>query len=116
MKFSFERYRGAAARLLKERVEIPPFVATDLDGRQISTASLRGKLLLIERVMPARIDASAGHQRWTMLDMHMLVMLGGRERTEEEFRSVLAAANFELTRTLLLPGETGFSVIEATPI
>lgn len=78
--------------------------------------SAAGKLLLIERVMPARIDSSAGHQRWTMLDMHMLVMLGGRERTEEEFRSVLAAANFELTRTLLLPGETGFSVIEATPI
>jgi hypothetical protein len=78
--------------------------------------SAAGKLLLIERVMPARIDASASHQRWTMLDMHMLVMLGGRERTEEEFRSVLAAANFELRRTLLLPGETAFSVIEATPI
>lgn len=78
--------------------------------------SATGKLLLIERVMPARIDASAGHQRWTMIDMHMLVMLGGRERTEEEFRMVLAAANFELRRTLLLPGETGFSIIEATPI
>lgn len=78
--------------------------------------SATGKLLLIERVMPARIDASAGHQRWTMLDMHMLVMLGGRERTEEEFRSVLAAANFELKRILLLPGETGFSAIEAVPI
>jgi hypothetical protein len=75
-----------------------------------------GKLLLIERVMPARIDTSADHQRWTMRDMHMLVMVGGRERTEEEFRSVLAAANFELRRTLLLPGATGFSVIEATPI
>ena len=78
--------------------------------------SAAGKLLLIERVMPAVIDASAGHQRWTMLDMHMLVMLGGRERTEEEFRSVLAAANFKLRRTLLLPGATGFSIIEATPI
>ncbi len=78
--------------------------------------SADGRLLLIERVMPARIDASAGHQRWTMLDMHMLVMLGGRERTEEEFRSVLAAAHFELRRTLLLPGASGFSVIEAAPI
>jgi len=78
--------------------------------------SAAGKLLLIERVMPARIDASGGHQRWTMLDMHMLVMLGGRERTEEEFRSIFAAANFELTRTILLPGATGFSVIEAIPI
>ena len=31
--------------------------------------SAAGKLLLIERVMPARIDASAGHQRWTMIDV-----------------------------------------------
>jgi hypothetical protein len=78
--------------------------------------SAGGKLLLVERVMPARIDASAGHQRWTMLDMHMLVMLGGRERTEEEFRSLLATVNFELRRTLLLQGATGYSVIEATPV
>jgi len=78
--------------------------------------SAGGKLLLVERVMPARIDASAGHQRWTMLDMHMLVMLGGRERTEEEFRSLLATVNFELKRTLLLQGATGYSVIEATPV
>jgi len=78
--------------------------------------SAGGKLLLVERVMPARIDASAGHQRWTMLDMHMLVMLGGRERTEEEFRSLLATVNFELRRSLLLQGATGYSVIEATPV
>jgi len=78
--------------------------------------SAGGKLLLVERVMPARIDASAGHQRWTMLDMHMLVMLGGRERTEEEFRSLLATVNFESRRTLLLQGATGYSVIEATPV
>jgi hypothetical protein len=76
--------------------------------------SAGGKLLLVERVMPDRIDASAGHQRWAMIDMHMLVMLGGRERTEKEFRSLLATANFELKRTLLLPGATGYSVIEAT--
>jgi len=43
--------KGAASsgsvRLLKERVEIPTFVATDLDGRQISTGALRGKVVLI---------------------------------------------------------------------
>jgi hypothetical protein len=77
--------------------------------------SAAGKLLLVERVMPARIDASAGHLRWTMLDMHMLVMLGGRERTEEEFRTLLAAANFELRRALSF-GTTGFSLIEAVPV
>lgn len=38
---------SGSVRLLKERVEIPPFVATDLDGRQISTAALRGKVVLV---------------------------------------------------------------------
>jgi hypothetical protein len=74
-----------------------------------------GKLLLIERVMPAQIDASAGHQRWTMIDMHMLVMLGGRERTEAEFQALFETAGFEWKRTLSLPGATGFSLIEAIP-
>ncbi|HET7695556.1 MAG TPA: TlpA disulfide reductase family protein [Vicinamibacterales bacterium] len=38
---------SGSVRLLKERVEIPAFVATDLDGRQISTAALRGKVVLV---------------------------------------------------------------------
>lgn len=75
--------------------------------------SADGKLLLIERVMPTRIDAD--HQPWTMLDMHMLVMLGGRERTKDEFQALLAASKFKLKRTLSLPGATGFSLIEAIP-
>jgi hypothetical protein len=65
--------------------------------------------------MPARIDASEWHQRRAMLDLLMLVMLGGRERTEDEFRALFAATNFELKRTLLLPGADGFSLIEAIP-
>ena len=77
--------------------------------------SANGKLLLIERVMPERIDPAGGHQRWTMLDMHMLVMLGGRERTQDEFESLFSAAKLKLNRTLLLPAATGFSLIEAVP-
>ena len=50
-----------------------------------------------------------------MLDMHMLVMLGGRERTNDEFQALLAASKFKLKRILSLPGATGFSLIEATP-
>ena len=65
--------------------------------------------------MPTRLDASAWHQVGAMQDLLMLVMLGGRERTEGEFRALFAAANFELKRTLLLPGANGFSLIEAVP-
>jgi hypothetical protein len=62
-----------------------------------------------ERVMPARIDASGDQQPWTMLDMHMLVMIGGRERTKDEFQALLAASKFNLKRTLSLPGATGIT-------
>ncbi len=74
-----------------------------------------GKLLLIESVMPAQINASAGQEPWTMLDMHMLVTFSGRERTEDEFQALFAAANFNLAHILLLPGATGLSLIEAIP-
>jgi orsellinic acid C2-O-methyltransferase len=77
--------------------------------------SADGKLLLVERVMPARVEASASHQRWTMIDMHMLLMLGGRERTEPEFQALFAATGFKNLHALSLPGPTGFSLIEATP-
>jgi thiol-disulfide isomerase/thioredoxin len=38
---------SGSVRLLKERVEIPTFVATGIDGRQVSTAALRGKVVLV---------------------------------------------------------------------
>jgi hypothetical protein len=44
----------------------------------------------------------------------MLVVAGvGRERTEKEFRSVLARAGFALSRIVPLPA--GTSLIEAIP-
>jgi len=42
---------GAASagpvKLLKERAQVPPFTATDLDGRTVSTAALRGKVIIV---------------------------------------------------------------------
>jgi hypothetical protein len=44
------------------------------------------------------------------MHLNMLVMTGGREGTEEEFRSLYEAAGFRLTR--IVPTESPFSVIE----
>jgi len=74
-----------------------------------------GKLLVVERVMPARMEASQLRQQMAMTDLHMLVLAGGRERTEAEFASLLEAADFKLARTLPLPEASGFSLIEAAP-
>jgi ubiquinone/menaquinone biosynthesis C-methylase UbiE len=55
-----------------------------------------GKLLLIEMVV------SEGNQPdlSKFMDLEMMVMTGGRERTEAEFNSLLAASGFKLTRVI----------------
>ena len=45
------------------------------------------------------------------VDVEMLLMPGGRERTEQEFRDLFARAGFELTR--IIPTKSPLSVIEA---
>src|SRR3954451_17987876 len=36
-----------SVKLLKERAVVPPFTAADLDGRQVSSAALRGKVVIV---------------------------------------------------------------------
>jgi thiol-disulfide isomerase/thioredoxin len=38
---------GGSVKLLKDRVAVPAFTAPDLDGRMVSTAALRGKVVLV---------------------------------------------------------------------
>ena len=56
------------------------------------------RLLLIHRLMPSRIEAVPAHQQMAMMDMNMLVMPGGRERTEAEFKALLADFGLPLER------------------
>jgi hypothetical protein len=48
-----------------------------------------------------------------LLDLNMLVMNGGRERTETEFRTLLDASGYKLTK--IVPTMAPQSVIEAVP-
>jgi SAM-dependent methyltransferase len=72
-----------------------------------------GKLLLIERVMPRRIEACPLHHAIARADLNMLVALGGRERNEEEFAELLASSGFKLAR--LLATESEYSILECVP-
>ena len=47
-------------------------------------------------------------------DLNMMVMTGGKERTEAEFRELLAAAGFKLLR--VIPTDVPTSIVEAQPI
>jgi hypothetical protein len=68
-----------------------------------------GKLLVVELVLPPGEEPSFG--KW--LDLHMLVLLGARERTAEEYRTLLDAAGFELAR--VVPTRAGQAIVEAVP-
>jgi hypothetical protein len=48
------------------------------------------------------------------MDLNMMVLLGGRERTEEEYQRLFQAAGFRLER--VIPTHSPFSVIEATRV
>lgn len=64
------------------------------------------KLLLVESVIPPGNAPSFGK----LLDLTMLVIPGGRERTEQEYRDLFAATGFQLTR--VVPTAAAVSVIE----
>ena len=69
-----------------------------------------GRLLVIEMVIkPGNVPQPA---KW--LDLNMLVLPGGRERTEAEYRDMYARAGFKLER--IVPTPTEVSVIEGRPI
>lgn len=69
-----------------------------------------GKLLVVERVIQPGNDPDPAKYQ----DLNMLVMLGGRERTPDDFRALYTQAGFHLTR--IIPTPSGFSVIEGTPV
>jgi hypothetical protein len=67
------------------------------------------RLLVIEQVIPPGNQPSLSK----LYDLHMLVLSGGRERREDEYRALLAAADLQLTR--IIPTDVPRSVIEALP-
>ena len=72
-----------------------------------------GKVLLIERVVPVRLNPAPLHQAVVCSDLAMLVGPGGRERSVAELETLLAGADFSLTRVLGTAVE--YSILEATP-
>ena len=69
-----------------------------------------GKLLVVELVLPEGDEPFLG--KW--LDLHMLVLLGSRERTAAEYDTLFRAAGFKLAR--VVPTPPGPSVVEAVPV
>ncbi|WP_155059726.1 methyltransferase [Streptomyces blattellae] len=72
-----------------------------------------GRVLIVETVLPSTVDlAVAG---WYLSDLNMLVNLGGRERTQEDFTVLCEQAGFTAPSITSLPAPNTFSLIEASP-
>jgi hypothetical protein len=66
-----------------------------------------GKLLLVEVVLAPGNAADLGK----VIDLEMLVIASGRERTEAEYRQLLAGAGWRLTR--VIPTQSPTQIVEA---
>ena len=69
-----------------------------------------GKLLLVELVIAPGNAADIGK----VVDLEMLAIASGQERTEVEYRQLLASAGWRLTR--VIPTKSPTQIIEADPV
>lgn len=71
-------------------------------------APSHARLLLIEEMVPD----DPGPAWSKMLDLHMLTLIGGKQRTRREYEALLRAAGFAFEREIETGG--GISILEAT--
>jgi hypothetical protein len=72
-----------------------------------------GKVLIVEPVLPPKVEPSFTVLGTIMSDINMLLVTGGKERTEAEFAEVLRSAGLQLTSVAPTPPPSVYSVIEA---
>jgi len=69
----------------------------------------RGRLIVVDWLVPPGSDPHPSKY----LDLQMLVLFGGRQRTEPQFADLLTRSGFKVSRVIGTPA--GFSIIEAAP-
>ena len=67
--------------------------------------------MLLERKLPERFENPDDALLPLMGDVHMMVVLGGKERTTDEYRKLLGQAGLRMTREI--PTTSGFAAVEA---
>jgi hypothetical protein len=70
----------------------------------------QARLLVIEMVLPLSDDPALG----SLLDLNMLVMSGGQERTKDQYSRLLENGGFRLTQ--VIPTLAPVSILEAIPL
>jgi hypothetical protein len=81
--------------------------AATILGRVATSLSGDARLLIVENVIPPGNESHPGK----LIDLEMLLMTGGRERTQAEFRALADVAGLEIER--ILSTAVSVSIIEA---
>jgi hypothetical protein len=71
------------------------------------------RLLILERMVPELVGPDDAPT--LLVDLLMLLVTGGRERTEREFAALLDAAGLELCSVSEPIAPFGYRVLEASP-
>lgn len=107
----FEQIPGGADAYFMQHIlhdwDDEPALKILANVRQALAGRAGGRLILSEMVVP---DDSRPHPG-KMLDLLMMLLPGGRERTESQWRKLLATAGFAMTK--VVPTRAAESVIEA---
>lgn len=104
---------GADAYLMRHIIhdwDDPESITILKNVRKAMGNNTSAKLLVLETVIPPGNDPMFGK----LLDLNMLVIPGGLERTESEYRELFDTAGFRLNR--IVPTSTEVSVVEALPV
>jgi hypothetical protein len=70
-------------------------------------------VLVVERMLPDPVEPTLDAQALCISDLHMMIMNGGRERSEAEYQALYARAGFTLTH--VHSTHSGVHVIEGVP-
>ena len=87
----------------------------DADSVRILSAVRRAapagaRLLVVELLIPEDVGPNSG----ALLDLAMMTLLGGKQRTRHEYGNLYAASGFRLDRVIAMPSDA--SIIEGTAV
>src|SRR5690348_14636342 len=72
------------------------------------------RLLVVERLVPEHVTTDVRDLAAVMSDLHMMVLLGGRERTNPELIELFRPIGLRLARDIEMPSD--FHIVEALPV
>ncbi|MFE7441220.1 methyltransferase [Streptomyces chartreusis] len=72
-----------------------------------------GRLLIVEPLLPPTVEST--NYSTYLIDLNMLISLGGQERTHANFEDLCTRSSFTLNSVTQLPSPQTFFLIEATP-